>query len=60
MARAYEDDLRRKFLGAYDQGEGTLEQLAGVFGVSLKPGQEDIFAAQAHLPGGAGSPPAGS
>jgi hypothetical protein len=35
MARAHEDDLRRKFLGAYDRGEGTLEQLAGVFGVSL-------------------------
>ena len=35
MARAHENDLRRKFLGAYDRGEGTLEKLAGVFGVSL-------------------------
>jgi transposase len=35
MARAYEDDLRRKFLAAYDQGNGTLEELAELFGVSL-------------------------
>ena len=35
MARAYEDDLRRKFLGAYDQGGGTLEELAENFSVSL-------------------------
>jgi transposase len=35
MARAYEDDLRRKFLAAYDEGHGTLEELAALFGVSL-------------------------
>jgi transposase len=35
MARAYGDDLRRKFLWAYDQGMGTLEELAERFAVSL-------------------------
>ena len=35
MAQAYGDDLRRKFLSAYDQGEETLEELAGRFLVSL-------------------------
>lgn len=35
MARAYGDDLRIKFLSAYDRGEGTLGELAGWFGVSL-------------------------
>jgi transposase len=35
MARAYEDDLRRKFLMAYDQGESSLEELATRFMVSL-------------------------
>lgn len=35
MARAYGDDLRRKFLSAYDQGEETLEELAGRFLVSV-------------------------
>jgi len=35
MARAYEDDLRRKFLLAHDQGKGSLAKLAGQFGVSL-------------------------
>ena len=34
MARPYSDDLRRKILEAYAQGEGTLEQLAGRFRVS--------------------------
>jgi len=34
MARGYSDDLRRKYLGAYDQGEGTLGELAARFGVS--------------------------
>ena len=27
MAKAYEDDLRRKFLTAYENGDGTLEEL---------------------------------
>jgi transposase len=35
MARAYGDDLRRKFLSAYDQGEETLEELASRFLVSV-------------------------
>jgi transposase len=34
MARGYSDDLRRKYLGAYDRGEGTLGELALRFGVS--------------------------
>jgi transposase len=34
MPRAYADDLRRKLLGAYDQGRGGLEKLAALFGVS--------------------------
>lgn len=34
MARAYDDDLRRKYLQAYDRGEGSLEELALRFGVS--------------------------
>lgn len=40
MARAYGDDLRIKFLSAYDRGEGTLEELAGYFGVSLGWGKK--------------------
>jgi transposase len=35
MAKAYGDDLRRKFLSAYDEGAGTLEELAEGFMVSL-------------------------
>ena len=35
MAKAYEDDLRRKFLTAYENGDGTLEELAENFHVSL-------------------------
>jgi len=35
MGRAYGDDLRRKFLSAYDEGESTLEELAERFLVSL-------------------------
>src|SRR5271157_1668936 len=34
MARPYSDDLRRKILQAYAQGEGTLEQVAERFRVS--------------------------
>jgi hypothetical protein len=36
MARAYGDDLRRKFLSSYDEGEETLEELADRF--SGEPG----------------------
>lgn len=35
MAKAYGDDLRRKFLTAYGNGDGTLEELAEDFHVSL-------------------------
>jgi transposase len=35
MARAYSDDLRRKFLEAHDAGEGTLVELAEQFHVSV-------------------------
>jgi transposase len=35
MGKPLGDDLRRKLLFAYDQGEGTLETLAGRFLVSL-------------------------
>lgn len=34
MARPYDDDLRRKFLAAYDRGEGSIGELAQQFGVS--------------------------
>ena len=35
MARAYSNDLRRKFLQAYDKGKGTLGELAERFQVSV-------------------------
>jgi transposase len=35
MARAYSDDLRKKFLEAHAAGKGTLRQLALQFGVSV-------------------------
>lgn len=35
MARAYSDDLRRKFLEAHRAGKGTLRELAERFGVSV-------------------------
>jgi transposase len=35
MARPYANDLRRKFLHSYEQGNGTLEELAEQFGVSV-------------------------
>ena len=35
MAKAYGDDLRRKFLTAYKNGDGTLEELAEDFRVSV-------------------------
>lgn len=36
MARAYDNDLRRKFFAAYDRGEGSLRVLAARFGVSVQ------------------------
>ena len=35
MASAYSDDLRRKFVEAYQRGDGSLAVLAGRFGVSV-------------------------
>ena len=35
MAKAYGEDYRRKFLSAYEQGYGTLDELAAEFRVSL-------------------------
>jgi transposase len=35
MAKPYDDDLRRKFLAAYDRGEGSIPALAARFGVSV-------------------------
>ena len=35
MAKPYDDDLRRKFLGAFDRGEGTILELSARFGVSV-------------------------
>jgi len=35
MAGAYSNDLRRKFLQAYEKGKGTLAELAGRFEVSV-------------------------
>ena len=35
MAQAYSNDLRRKLLEAHEHGQGTLEELAEEFGVSL-------------------------
>ncbi len=35
MARAYSDDLRCKFLAAYERGEESLRKLSERFGVSL-------------------------
>lgn len=40
MAKAYSDDLRRRFLSAYERGEGTLEELAERFMVSLGYGKK--------------------
>jgi len=35
MGAPYSNDLRRKFLQAYEKGKGTLEELAAQFEVSL-------------------------
>lgn len=35
MARAYEDDLRRKIFAAHAKGHGSFRKLAAVFGVSV-------------------------
>ena len=40
MAKAFSDDLRRRFLSAYERGEGTLEELAERFVVSLVYGKK--------------------
>jgi transposase len=40
MAKAFSDDLRRRFLSAYEWGEETLEELAERFMVSLAYGKK--------------------
>jgi transposase len=40
MGKPYGDDLRRKYLHAYDQGEGTHESLADRFSVSVAWGKK--------------------
>jgi len=40
MAKAYSDDVRRRFLSAYEQGEGTLDELVERFMVSLAYGKK--------------------
>ena len=40
MGKPYGDDLRRKYLYAYDQGEGTHESLADRFSVSVAWGKK--------------------
>jgi transposase len=40
MAKAFSDDLRRRFLSAYERGEETLEELAERFLVSLAYGKK--------------------
>ena len=35
MAKPYDDDLRRKYLAAYDRGEGSIPALSARFGVSV-------------------------
>jgi transposase len=54
MGKAYGDDLRRKFLLAYDQGEDTLEELADRFLVSV--GWAKKISAQRNRNGQAESP----
>jgi transposase len=44
MPQGYADDLRRKFLEAYDQGRGGLEKLAALFGVSYGWAQKIVAA----------------
>jgi transposase len=34
MARPYDDDVRKMLLESFDQGKGSLVELAGIFGVS--------------------------
>lgn len=55
MARAHGDDLRRKFLSAYDEGEETLEKLADRFLVSLGWAKKNFCAAESQRAGRAGS-----
>lgn len=40
MAKAFSDDLRGRFLSAYERGEGTLAELAKRFVVSLAYGKK--------------------
>jgi transposase len=57
MASAYSDDLRRKFFGAYQRGDGSLAVLAGRFGVSL--GWAEKLMRTLRQTGGIERPPGG-
>ncbi len=57
MAKAYSDDLRRKFLEAHQQGEGSLEELAKRFHVSV--GWAKKVSATFRRTGGWARPPSG-
>jgi transposase len=49
MAKPYDDDLRRKFLGAFDRGEGTILELSARFGVSVAWGGRSLRRATAAV-----------
>ena len=55
MGKPLGDDLRRKLLYAYDQGEGTLEELAGRFLVSVGWAKKISAQRKPHRSRGAGS-----
>ena len=57
MASAYSDDLRGKFFGAYQRGDGSLAVLAGRFGVSL--GWAEKLMRTLRRTGGIERPPGG-
>jgi transposase len=57
MAKAYSNDLRVKFIEAHQQGDGSLEELAGQFHVSV--GWAKLVSATFRRTGSALRPPAG-
>src|SRR5450631_2518068 len=57
MAKAYSNDLRLKFIEAHQQGEGSLEELAQQFHVSV--GWAKLVSATFGRTGSAERPPAG-
>ena len=51
MAQAYGDDLRRKFLTAYDQGEETLRELSKPLSGQRENRREGIGSTESHRAG---------